>query len=113
MPETTTKTPAKTPDDRKPKTGSPEDGYRFTIARKTYTLPPIGDEAMNVPASLTMDVIENPEDIQAQARLGFAILRLVADDEVIDALRTLSTGKMMEIVGSWMAEGESVGSSEQ
>ena len=108
MPNTT-----KTPADRQPKTGSTDDGHRFTIGSKTYTLPPVGDRAEELPASLTMDAVENPDDMQAQARIGFALLRLVADNDTLDALRSLSTADMMKIVGEWMAEGESEGSSER
>lgn len=114
MPTTTTKTPAKTtktPADHKPK--DPPGSYRFTIGNKTYLIPPAGDKAEELPGSLTMDVVERPEDPQAQAAFGFALIRLVAPPEVIEALRSLSTGKMMEIVGAWINEGESVGSSEQ
>lgn len=108
MPATT-----KTPADRKPKTGTPEDGYRFTIGTQTYVLPPVGDRAEELPASLTMDAVENPEDMQAQARIGFALLRLIAPPDALAALRSLSTAEMMKIVGEWMSEGESDGSSER
>jgi len=104
---------AKTPADRKPKTGSPDDGYRFNIGTKTYVLPPVGDRAEELPAAMTMDAVENPEDMQAQARIGFALLRLVAEPETLAALRALSTAEMMKIVGEWMSEGESEGSSER
>lgn len=112
MPTTATKTPSKTPTDHKPK-DDPQGSYRFSIGTKTYLIPPAGDKAEELPGSLTMDIIEDPENPQVQATFGFALLRLVAPEEVIEALRSLSTGKMMEIVGAWMAEGESVGSSEQ
>ena len=105
---------AKTPQDHKPKAGSPEDGVRFTVNGVTYTLPPVGEEdAQALPGSLTMDIVERPEDPQVQASYAFALLRLMVKDDVVDALRSLPTGNMMEILGDWMSEGESVGSSEQ
>jgi len=105
---------AKTPQDHKPKTGSPDDGLRFTVNGVTYTLPPVSeDDAQALPGSLTMDIVERPEDPQVQAQYAFALLRLMVKDDVVNALRTLSTGDMMEILGDWMSQGESDGSSEQ
>jgi len=105
---------AKTPQDHKPKTGSPNDGHRFTVDGATYTLPPVSEEdAQALPGSLTMDIVERPEDPQVQGRYAFALLRLMVTDDVIDALRSLPTGQMMDILGDWMSEGESGGSSEQ
>lgn len=109
--KTPTKTPSKTPADRKPK--DTQGSYRFTVGRKTYVIPPVGEKGEELPAALTMDIVENPDDPHTQMKIGFALLRLVASEEVIEALRSLSTAKMMEIVGAWMAEGESAGSSEQ
>lgn len=104
----------KTPQDRKPKAGTPQDGIRFTVDGVTYTLPPVTeDDAQALPGSLTMDIVEQPEDPQTQAKYAFALLRLMVEEDVIAALRSLPTGKMMDILGDWMSEGESVGSSEQ
>lgn len=108
---TTTRT-TKTPTDRKSK-AEDKPGYRFTIDGTTYTLPPIGNEAERLPAGLTMDVVENPDDEQAQARVAFALLRLLAPPAALAALRGLSTGELMKVVGEWMSQGESAGSSEQ
>lgn len=105
---------AKTPTDHKPKAGSVEDGHRFTVNGVTYTLPPVTeDDAQKLPGSLTMDIVEHPEDPQTQAVYGFALLRLMAKPDVVDALRTLPTGEMMQVLGDWMSAGESGGSSEQ
>lgn len=105
---------AKTPADHKPKAGSPDDGYRFTVDGVTYTLPPVTEEdAQKLPGSLTMDIVEKPDDPHTQAKYGFALLRLMVKDDVVDALRSLPTGEMMEILGGWMMEGEQAGSSEQ
>lgn len=114
MPATTPAAKAtKVPQDRKPKATDAPGTHPFTVNGKRYVLPALTeDQVLTIPADITMDAVENPENGLAQTRLAMATLR-AADPpaSVIAALRTLSTRDMMEIVGEWMSQGESAGSS--
>lgn len=109
-------TPAKAtkvPQDRKPKATEAPGTHAFTVNGKRYVLPALTEEqVLTIPADITMDAVENPEDGVAQTRLTLATLR-AADPpaSVVEALRSLSTKDMLEIVGEWMNQGESEGSS--
>lgn len=97
-----------TPQDRKPKA---DEGHKFTVAGKSYRLPPISEAAtLQIPGGVTMDAMLDPEDVQAQLALALHMLRLTEPTEAaMTALRSLPTGEMLEVVGQWM--GESSGSS--
>lgn len=111
--KTTTAKAVKVPQDHKPKAVEATGSHPFTVNGKRYVLPPISeDQALTIPADITMDAVENPENGLAQTRLIMATLRAAEPpDDVVAALRTLSTKDMMEIVGEWMNKGESEGSS--
>jgi hypothetical protein len=100
--------PQKTPQDRKSK----DAGHAFTVAGKTYRLPPVSEEAASsIPGGVTMDAIMSPEDNTAQLRLALATLEAVKPTPAaMTALRSLGTTEMLTVVGEWM--GESGGSSE-
>jgi hypothetical protein len=98
-----------TPQDRKPKGG----GHQFTVKGKTYTLPPIGEDAASaIPGEITYDAVMQPGNDFVQMRLALATLEAVvgADSKALAALKTLPTKDMLEVVGAWM--GESSGSSD-
>lgn len=97
----------KTPQDHKPKGG----GHQFTAKGKTYTLPPIDEKAStSVPGGVTMDLMMDPTDQQAQLVMAFHMLKAVKpSDAAMAALRAMDTKDMLEVIASWM--GESSGSS--
>jgi len=99
--------PEKTPQDRKPSDG----GYRFMVAGKSHTLPPISEDAANkIPGEITYAAIMSPDDDMAQMRLAFATLEAAKPKPAaLAALKSLPTKEMLEVVGAWM--GESSGSS--
>lgn len=101
--------PEKTPQDRKPKA---DEGHKFTVKGKTYTLPAIGETAgAEIPGEITYDAIMRPDDNMAQMRLAFATLEAAKPTEAaMKALRSMSTEDMLTTVGEWM--GGSEGSSE-
>jgi hypothetical protein len=91
----------------------PDGSYVFTSGGKSYTLKPIDEEAtaMRVPARVTQQALMHPDDQMRQASLAMHVLDSSGQDEkVMDALMSLTTGEMMEIIQEWM--GESSGSSE-
>lgn len=106
---------AKKPDDHKAK----NDAFAFTATtlnkkgepvEKTFTLPPFTDGVEQVPAWISQDAILSPEDETAQVRLAMAVLAASeVDGDARAALRTMTTGRMLEVLGEWM--GESQGSS--
>jgi hypothetical protein len=100
--------PETTPQDHKAKTP----GHRFTVKGKSFTLPPVSEDAANtIPGSITYAAIMDPEDQMAQMRLAFATLEAARpSDAALAALKSLSTKEMLEVVGEWM--GESSGSSD-
>ena len=91
----------KTPGDRKPKA---EAGHRFTVKGKTYTLPPISENAAeSLPGEITYAVIMEPDNEMAQLRLAFASLEAAKPSEAaLKALKSLPTSEMIEVVGEWM-----------
>lgn len=97
-----------TPQDHKPKKGT---GYKFTVEGKTYTLPMLTEEAStSVPGGVTMDLMMDPDNPQAQLAMAFASLKACnPSPAALAALRSLPTVEMLEVVGAWM--GESSGSS--
>lgn len=103
-----------TPQDRKPKATAvkPAPGYQFEVDGKSFTLPPITEKnAASVPGGVTMDLMLDPDDGQAQMSLAFHLLKAVEPTPAaLAALRSLPTEEMMEHVGNWM--GESSGSSD-
>lgn len=105
--------PEKQPTDRKPKAA--EQGFTFTHQGKTYRLPEATEEtALAIPAELTMDALERPDDQLAETRLALAMLRAAKpSDAAMAALRAMSTGDMVRTLGRWMGDepGESAGSS--
>ena len=98
----------KTPADRKAK----KPGYQFTVKGKSYTLPPVGeDAASSIPGEITYAAIMNPDDDFVQMRLAFATLEAAKPTPAaLAALKSLPTAEMLEHVGAWM--GESSGSSD-
>lgn len=91
----------KTPQDRKAKA---DGSHRFTAAGKSYTLPPISEEAGTaIPGGVTYDAIMKPDDAFAQLRLALATLEAAKPTKAaMDALRALPTDKMLEVIGEWM-----------
>lgn len=114
----------KQPTDHKPKKpegvkfkamvpGKPdEDGNPTKPVSRTFTLTPVDESVVErVPARYTYDVTMNPESDEAQIRLAFAYLDAMDKPTVRDALLSLSTGEMMDVLRRWFV-GESEGSSE-
>lgn len=106
------------PQDHKPKAAPAP--HTFTVTErdedgneveKTYELPKVDEQAAaEIPGDISYDAIMNPESDMAQMRLAFATLEACKPgDELLKALRSLNTKRMLEIVGRWM--GESSGSS--
>lgn len=91
-----------------------EPGTQFKgVDGKTYTLPPLSPRAsLKVPAGLTMDMLENPDDDFLEMRHSLALLKAnETPAEITSALRALDTGDMLKVVSEWL--GESRGSSPQ
>lgn len=101
--------PEKTPQDRK---AQADGSHKFTVAGKTYTLPPISEKtAETIPGEITYNAVMEPENNMAQMRLGFATLEAVKPSPAaLKALKSLPTSKMLEVFGEWM--GGSSGSSD-
>lgn len=100
--------PEKTPADHKAKNA----GHKFTVGGKTYTLPFVNeDAASNIPGKITYAAVMTPDDDMAQMRLALATLEAAKPTPAaLDALQSLPTKEMLEVVGAWM--GESSGSSD-
>lgn len=100
--------PEKTPTDRKTADGS----HKFTVKGKTYTLPPVGEDAASaIPGEITYAAVMEPDNDMIQMRLAFATLEAVKPSEAaMKALKSLPTKEMLEVIGGWM--GESSGSSD-
>ena len=100
--------PQTAPQDHKAKDGS----HKFTVKGKSYTLPPIGeDAASSIPGEITYAAIMEPDNDMVQMRLAFATLEAAKPSPAaLAALKSLSTKEMLEVVGAWM--GESSGSSD-
>lgn len=98
--------PQTTPQDRKPKAKEAAGSHTFTVAGKTYTLPPVTEEAAtSVPGEITHAAIMAPNDGATQARLAFATLDACKPSEKAKAaLLSLPTGEMMEVLMTWMGE---------
>lgn len=107
-----------TPEDHKPKADAP---YSFEAVvkdkdgkpkAKRFILPRIGeDAASNLPGEITYNAVMNPDDDMAQMRLALATLEAAKPTAAaLAALKSLSTDRMLEVVGEWM--GESSGSSD-
>lgn len=97
----------KTPQDRKPKVTK----YSFTdVDGKRHTLPLASESAVKIPGKMTRDVIMDPDDEQAQLRLGFAMLEASGvAQETLDALYAKPTPDMLEVMGEWMTHGDGKG----
>lgn len=102
--------PEKIPQDRKPK--ADEKGHSFTVKGKSYVLPyPDEKAADTVPGEITYAAVMEPDDSAAQMRLAFATLEAVKPSKAAkEALLSLGTNDMLEVVGLWL--GESSGSSD-
>lgn len=100
--------PQTTPQDRKTR----DNGYRFTVAGKSYTLPNVGeDAAANIPGEITYAAVMDPDNEMVQMRLAFATLEAAKPTPAaLAALKSLPTSEMLEHVGAWL--GESSGSSD-
>lgn len=98
----------KQPTDHATKDGS----YKFTVAGKSYRLPRVDEKAaLAIPGDVSFQAVMNPDDEAAQLRLAFAtLIACKPSDAAMSALRSLSTGEMLEHVNAWM--GESRGSSD-
>lgn len=98
--------PEKTPADHKAKA---EAGHRFTAAGKTYTLPPLAEDAAGIiPGDITYAAIMQPDNDFAQMRLALATLEAAKpSDAAMKALRSLPTKEMLEVVSAWMGESSS------
>lgn len=105
----TTSTPKK-PQDRLKKAEKPT-GYSFTENDVTYTLPPMAENAFDVPGRYTKAAVMRPDDETAQMALAFALLD-AADipAETRAVVEDMPTKRMLEVLGEWM--GESAGSSD-
>lgn len=90
----------KQPQDRKPKTGG---GYEFEAGGKTYEMPPLGEDIMSrVPGGIVMDASVDPDDMQAQTRLAFAMVKAIeGHDETVAALRSLPFPEMARVAAEW------------
>lgn len=86
--------------------------FKFTVEGKSYTLPPIGEEAAtSVPGGVTQDAVMYPDDNTVQMRLAYFMLEATKPKpEALEALRSLPTSEMLEVMAKWM--GESSGSSD-
>lgn len=100
--------PAKTPQDHKAK----DEAFTFTVGTKTFKLPPLSETAADsIPGDITYAAVMEPDNNMAQLRLAFASLEAAKPTEAaMTALRSLSTTRMLEVVGEWM--GKAGGSSE-
>lgn len=101
------------PQDRKPKAvATKTPAYEFEVDGKSFTLPAIDEKTADaVPGGVTMDLMLDPNDRQAQMTLAFHLLKAVQPTPAaLAALRSLPTEEMMGHVGNWM--GESSGSSD-
>jgi hypothetical protein len=100
--------PAATPQDHKTKA----EPFKFTVKGKSYTLPPIGeDAATSIPGGVTQDAVMYPDDATVQMRLAYFMLDATKPKpDALAALRSLPTSEMLEVMGNWM--GESSGSSD-
>jgi hypothetical protein len=87
-------------------------GFTFTVGSKTYKLPKaLGDAADSIPGEVTYAAVMEPDNDMAQLRLAFASLEAAKPTEAaMKALKSLSTTRMLEVVGEWM--GKAGGSSE-
>lgn len=99
---------AKAPQDHKSK----DDTFTFTVGSKTYKLPNLSETAADsIPGDVTYAAVMEPENDMAQLRLAFASLEAAEPTEAaMKALKSLSTTKMLEVVGEWM--GKAGGSSQ-
>lgn len=80
---------------------------------KQFTLPPLSETAGDsIPGEITYAAVMEPDNDMAQIRLAFASLEAAKPTEAaMKALRSLSTSRMLEVVGEWMGKaGESSGS---
>lgn len=100
--------PTKAPQDHKAK----DEAYSFVVGSKTYKLPPLSETAADsIPGDVTYAAVMEPDNDMAQLRLAFASLEAAKPTEAaLKALKSLSTTRMLEVVGEWM--GKAGGSSE-
>jgi hypothetical protein len=94
--------PATTPQDHKAKGGE----FTFAVGSKTYKLPPLSENAADsIPGDITYAAVMEPDNDMAQLRLAFASLEAAKPTEAaLKALKSLSTTRMLEVVGDWMGK---------
>ncbi len=94
--------PTKAPQDHKQK----NEPYKFEAGGRKYALPPLSETAADsIPGDVTYAAVMEPENEMAQLRLAFASLEAAKPTEAaMKALKSLSTTRMLEVVGEWMGE---------
>lgn len=109
------KTPARRPQDHKPKTARPnakavaaratEPDFEFEHDGETYVLPYAAPYAQGTSGAAFMDALLD-ESGQSEMRLSMLALQAAKDDidpDAYDALRAKPIPEFLEVVGNWLS----------